>query len=211
MGLEEKFTEVYNKNIFHGVESLSGVGSGSEQTRIIRTEIPKLIKLFNVHHFIDAPCGDLFWMRELLVSNSFEQYTGADIVKGVIEKNQREFGGEKVTFIHKNIVTDPLPSGDIVLCRDCLVHLSFADALQALMNFKDSGIKYLLTTTFLSRTENADLGTGFWRSLNMRLAPFNFPPPLAIINEGCTEANGIYSDKSLGLWELKDINKEITM
>jgi hypothetical protein len=39
----------------------------------------------------------------------------------------------------------------------------------------------------------------------MRLAPFYFPEPLLIVNEGCTEEAGQYTDKSLGLWLLSDI------
>ena len=35
--------------------------------------------------------------------------------------------------------------------------------------------------------------------------PFYFSKPLALINEGCTEGDNEYSDKSLALWELKDI------
>ena len=91
--------------------------------------------------------------------------------------------------------------------RDCLVHLTFADALKIIANFKRSGAKYLLTTTFVERKKNNDLVgvDNFWRALNMRLPPFNFPQPLLLVNEGCTEEAGQYPDKSLGLWLLDDI------
>jgi hypothetical protein len=46
---------------------------------------------------------------------------------------------------------------------------------------------------------------GKWRPLNMQLPPFNFPNPICIINEKCTEGEGEFKDKSLGLWRLKDI------
>lgn len=39
----------------------------------------------------------------------------------------------------------------------------------------------------------------------MQLQPFNFPAPIRIINEKCTEAGGQYSDESLGLWELDEV------
>ena len=56
------------------------------------------------------------------------------------------------------------------------------------------------------RVSNSDLsGNDFWRPLNLELSPFDFPKPLKIINEKCTEYNGIYADKSLGLWLLDDI------
>ena len=73
-------------------------------------------------------------------------------------------------------------------------------------NFKRSGTKYLLITTFVNRLSNNDLGKGFWRTINIERPPFNFPNPIKIIDEKCTELNGEYSDKSLGLFLLKDIH-----
>jgi len=48
---------------------------------------------------------------------------------------------------------------------------------------------------------------GGWRTLNFRFAPFNFPAPLHLLNERCTENNGKYADKSLVLWKILDIEK----
>jgi len=42
--------------------------------------------------------------------------------------------------------------------------------------------------------------TGDWRLLNLQRPPFNFPPPLRLMNERCTESRGAFGDKSLGLW-----------
>jgi hypothetical protein len=39
----------------------------------------------------------------------------------------------------------------------------------------------------------------------MERAPFNFPRPIKLINEGCTEGNNLFTDKALGLWRLQDI------
>jgi hypothetical protein len=206
MGLKEKFTRIYGTNGFNGVESLSGTGSGSEQTKIILAELPLLFKRFGVKTLIDAPCGDLFWMGHLLTdSNILERYIGVDIVEELVEKNRERFANELISFEVKNIVEDVLPAGDLILCRDCLVHLTYADAKQAVRNFKASGSKYLLTTTYPHRIMNKDL-VGVWRCLNLQIMPFSFPTPLAIINEHCTEVGGAFSDKSLALWELKDLN-----
>ena len=77
-----------------------------------------------------------------------------------------------------------------------------------LLRGRSSGAKCLLTTTFVDRKRNNDLvGVDkFWRALNMCLPPFNFPEPLLIVNEGCTEEAEQYTDKSLGLWLLSDID-----
>jgi len=38
-----------------------------------------------------------------------------------------------------DITSDPLPRADVILCRDCLVHFSLADAQAAIGNFARSG------------------------------------------------------------------------
>lgn len=204
LSLKERFSEVYHKNIFKGQDSLSGEGSNLMQTHIIRKKIPKLIKQFNINSFLDAPCGDYHWMQKTKLG--VKQYIGADIVDVMIKKNNACYATDNIKFKTLNLAEDPLPKTDLIFSRDCLVHLSFADALRILANFKRTNAQYLLTTTFTQRTKNSDLGKGFWRPLNKNLAPFNFPEPLALINEGCTEGNNRYTDKSLGLWRLSDIN-----
>lgn len=203
--LDEKFTEVYEKNIFGGRESRSGEGSDLIQTEIIRREIPKIVQLYAVKSFIDAPCGDWYWMKH--VNLGVDHYIGIDIVDTLIKKHRLEFGDASTEFICMNLAEGALPQADMIFSRDCLVHLSFEDALRIITNFKRSGAKYLLTTTFIDRDHNNDLVglDSFWRPLNMQLAPFCFPKPIHLINEGCTEEDGQFKDKCLGLWLLSDI------
>lgn len=202
--LKEKFTIVYENNTFGGDVSFSGEGSNFSQTSVIRNEIPKLLREFEIKTFTDAPCGDWYWMQR--IDLPVERYIGIDIVDALIEKNQNTFGNDKISFQCLNLVEIDLPPTDLIFSRDFLVHLSFEDSLKIIANFKHSGAKYLLTTTFTDRYSNEDLGDGFWRPLNMQLSPFNFPEPVKLINEGCTEYNNQFNDKSLGLWLLKDIN-----
>ena len=199
-----KFTNVYQKNLFKGKESRSGEGSDMIQTTIIKREIPLLIKELKIKSLIDAPCGDFFWMRE--VELPVERYIGIEIVKQLVENNQNKFGNKQRIFTELNIIKDVMPMADMILCRDCLVHLSFKQGIQAIKNFKKSGSKYLLITTFVNRLSNNDLDKGFWRTINIERPPFNFHNPIKIIDEKCTELNGEYSDKSLGLFLLKDIH-----
>ena len=203
--LKEMFSEVYEKNIFKGRSSRSGEGSDLVQTEVIRADLPKLLKELNVHVFLDAPCGDWYWMRK--VTLGVDQYIGVDIVEDLIKKNTQQFGDSACTFLCRNLAEDHLPEADLILCRDCLVHLNFADIHKVIANFKRSRSKYLLTTTFTHRDTNHDLArnNGFWQPLNLLLPPFNFPTPLKLINENCTEWNNQYTDKCLGLWRLEDI------
>ncbi|MFS8137093.1 MAG: glycosyltransferase, partial [Thermomonas sp.] len=161
--LKDKFSEVYEKNIFAGGKSRSGEGSDLVQTAVIRREIPRLIRELGVKSFLDAPCGDWYWMRH--VELPVDHYIGVDIVEALVQKNQHEFGNERIAFQCLNLAESELPKVDMIFSRDCLVHLSFADALKIIANFKRSGAKYLLTTTFTGRDINEDLGPGFWRPL----------------------------------------------
>ncbi len=202
--VKRKFSEFYRDNVFGGHESRSGEGSSLEQTATIREQIPKLVKAIGATSFLDAPCGDFNWMQ--YVDLGVERYFGIDVVEELIARNQRRYGNEYRQFVCINLIDDLPPAADLVLCRDCLVHLSFKQAKRVLDNFKRSRSRYLLTTTFVGRGENVDLkGRDVWRTLNLELPPFNFDKPLKLINENCTEGGGAYSDKCLGLWRLSDL------
>jgi len=134
-------------------------------------------------------------------------YVGGDIIPKIIEDNNSLYKTPTRRFEVMDINSGPLPKADAVLCRDCLVHFSHADILLALANICESGALFLITTTFTyrSRPANADCATGRWRRLNFELSPFNWPPPLHLLIEGCTEKDGTHTDKSLGLWPIGQI------
>ena len=202
--LREKFSRIYRDNAFGGAKSRSGQGSDLVQTAVIRRDLPRLVAELGIRSLVDAPCGDWFWMKETQLGVA--EYIGVDIVEKLVELNNLHYGNPSRRFLCLNLTEDVLPTADLIFCRDCLVHLNFHDIRRAITAFKRSRSKYLLTTTFTNRGRNVDLvGKDVWRTLNFQIAPFHFPPPLRLINEGCTEANGRYGDKSLGLWRLEDL------
>ncbi len=202
--LEKRFSHIYSSYGFGGRESRSGEGSDLVQTVQIRQELPGLVRKYGISSFLDAPCGDWYWMKE--VNLGVGQYIGIDIVEELIEKNRNEFGNSSRAFQCLNLVEDQLPQVDLIFCRDCLVHLNFTDIHKVIANFKRSSSKYLLTTTFTDRQKNIDLRkNGIWRPLNLQSSPFNFPEPLKLIDEKCTEGDNHFTDKSLGLWQLEDL------
>lgn len=208
---EDVFTNIYKRNTWGGEDSVSGPGSDNHQTSVITRELPTLFNEFNISSILDIPCGDFHWMKNVNLKGI--DYTGADIVKDLMQRNRERYERDGVCFHDLNLIDGKLPKVDLVFCRDCLVHLSFADIFLALKNICDSNSEYLLTTTFTSRKDNYDIVTGQWRVLNLELAPFILPNPLKIINEECTEADagGVYEDKALGLWRIKNILESLTM
>tara|TARA_B100000427_G_scaffold144586_1_gene120338 strand:+ start:4787 stop:5221 length:435 start_codon:yes stop_codon:yes gene_type:complete len=130
------------------------------------------------------------------------KYIGADIVPEIIKKNKKlKLKGYQ--FLTLNIIKDSLPDVDLMLCRDCLTHLSYESIHQFLNNLSKTKIKYLLTTSYINNQENKDIVTGNWRKLNFQKFPFNFPNPIDQLNEKCP-LNGS-EDKSLLLWEVTQL------
>jgi SAM-dependent methyltransferase len=201
--LEDHFGKIYQENLFGGSESRSGTGSSLEQTAKIRKKLPAMLAGFGVTSILDAPCGDAHWIAELDWSKI--SYTGVDIVADLIRNNQSHFAGRPLTFRTANLCADDLGCADLILCRDCWVHLDYAHIRACLGNFQRSGARYLLTTTFTGRSGNKDLGGDIWRPLNLQAPPFSFPPPLELLIEECTEEGGAYADKALGLWSLQKL------
>lgn len=203
---EEIFTDIFRRNGWKGPDSVSGTGSDLTQTAQIIAALPGLFGDYNVRSMIDIPCGDFHWMRT--VDLGCISYLGADIVQELIERNQR-YAADGVAFRKLNLLEDPLPRVDLLFCRDCLVHFSFEDVFKALHNITASGSELLLTTTFPARARNVPIATGQWQPLNLERAPFCLPQPLKIITEGCTEWEGSYMDKSLGLWRVSDLKDKL--
>jgi hypothetical protein len=201
--LEDIFTEINLGNKWAGQESSSGIGSDLLQTKTIIREIPILLRELGVSTFLDLPCGDHNWMQKADLSGV--QYIGGDIVENLIERNNKVFGNHQKIFTKIDLSKDPLPNADLILVRDCLVHLNYDTINLIINNLKKSSIKYILTTTFPITKRNYDITTGNWRPLNLNKNPFYFPPPRRIIVETCTESYGQYTDKSLGLWEIQSL------
>ncbi len=200
---EQVFSRYYRGNKWSGQGSVSGRGSDDDQTATIVEALPRLFGQLDISTILDIPCGDFHWMKK--VDLEHVEYIGGDIVGEMITRNRQLFQSGSISFQQLDLISDPLPRADLVLCRDCLVHLSFDDIFAALRNVCDSQAEYLLTTTFTAARDNGDILTGQWRALNLERAPFHFPAPLQVINEGCSEGGGTFRDKSLGLWALADL------
>lgn len=195
---ESIFTNIYKNNHWGDNDSVSGTGSNLEQTKYLVKILPQLFKNKNIKSILDLPCGDYFWMNTIKLNKI--KYIGGDIVKPIIENNKKLYNKD---FRVLDILINKIPCVDLIFCRDCLVHFSFELIFQAIQNMKNSGSKYLLTTSFPGRV-NIDIEIGGWRPIDLQQEPFNLIP-IEIINERCTENNGIFDDKSLYLFELKNM------
>jgi 2-polyprenyl-3-methyl-5-hydroxy-6-metoxy-1,4-benzoquinol methylase len=201
LSLQQRFQRIHDTNLWGAAESVSGLGSEIDATAALGTGLPLLLKRLGATSLLDAPCGDAGWIASVDLG---ARVVGIDIVPDLIEAlRARAAGGEiKGEYHLADITADVLPCCDVVLCRDCLVHLSFANIARAVENFRRSGASWLITTTFPELQQNRDCEDGDWRALNFERVPFDWGAPAELLNENCTEAGGGWRDKSLGVWRL---------
>jgi hypothetical protein len=203
LGLQERFERIYSTNLWSDPESRSGVGSALDATRVLRAELPKALRELGTRVLLDVPCGDFTWMERVDLAGI--EYIGGDIVPSIVAENKRLHESASRRFALVDLTRDELPDADVLLCRDCLVHLSYANIRAVLANIARSNIRYVLMTSFPGRGGNRDVQDGDWRTLDFQAPPFSFPEPRLTIVEECEEEEGSYADKSLLAWRVADI------
>jgi Methyltransferase domain len=184
------------------------IGGGSElsETVAIREQLPPLFEMLNIRTILDAPCGDFVWMNAL--NYEFYSYLGVDIWETFVTRNQSLYKNEKRRFIVGDIVNEVFPKADVILCRDCLVHLPYQSGLSAIENFRKSGSKYLISTSYFDVTRNEhDLGFDKWdwRKVNLELPPYNLGRPITSLVERGQRCEPGWPDfgKQLSVWALQ--------
>ena len=193
----EVFSQIYHTNHWQNSETISGPGSTLSATQSFRNGLAQFLENSQITSILDIPCGDFHWMKEMDLKGI--DYTGGDIVDELVEKNSRLYGGATISFQTLNLISDNLPSAQVILCRDGFVHLSNAQIAAAIENILESNIKFLICTHFSDIKENKDISTGDWRPINLCLPPFNFPLPQHIIDEDLPE--NPFGRKGGAIWE----------
>jgi len=205
--LGEIFSHIHQSNYWDNKGTVSGPGSDVDQTKTIRIALPALFDRLSIRSMLDAPCGDLAWIHDILPDNL--AYYGVDIVPEIITSNKEHFSDRSFTFSLADLTEDPLPTADLILCRDCLVHFSEANIRKALKNFHSSGASWLLMTSFTGNRSYQEFPDGGWRAINFQLPPFSLPEPDFILDENCTELDLAYTDKALCLWSMDKIGSAL--
>jgi SAM-dependent methyltransferase len=177
-------------------ETMSGTGSTIEYTQRLRAALPGLISELAVKRFLDAPCGDFNWMKEVDLSGV--EYVGLDIVRDIVDENELKYGRDGVRFVHGDITVDRLPDADLMMCRDCLFHLPYKSIFKFFANFVSSSIPWLLVTSHHRCDGNVDISrVGKFRPINLSIDPFFFSEPTYWVQE--------HGKRGLGLWSSDDV------
>jgi SAM-dependent methyltransferase len=200
--MAEVFGDKFRGGLWKGAVP-SGPGSTLEATLLLRNQLREVLEDHEIKSLCDAPCGDGTWILE--VTGTLDLYLGVDIVPEAIAANQTRNLPLTHFFRVGDITTSPLPRVDAIFCRDCLVHFPLQIAMDTMRLFKQSGSRLLITTTFPKREKNIEATLGDWRPLNLQAAPFNLPPPIALLRERAENSADKYNDKAVGIWRLSDV------
>ncbi|MGY8706762.1 class I SAM-dependent methyltransferase [Bradyrhizobium sp. 18BD] len=196
----EVFGEIYRRNIWGYKETASGGGSTLHNTQRVRESLPELLGELGIDTLLDLPCGDLHWLSKIDLPVS--RYIGGDIVPELIERTREKYGRPDRSFISIDICNDPLPQADMLLCRDCFIHLSEDMIFRAIDNILRSNIKYLLTTTCPGGFNRA-ISTGDFFTIDLCAPPYNFPAPIRVLEDWVPP----FDRRQLALWEVETLRK----
>jgi SAM-dependent methyltransferase len=191
----QPFTRIYRGNLWSGVESLSGPGSGSAATDPVKGRIVELVERLGVRSVLDVGCGDGFWMPDL------PGYLGLDVVPQAIRMARKRHPKRLYAL---GTIHAMRPKAELVIIRDVIQHLPFAEALALLDAVSGTGAMWLLASTYRGGA-NRDIEAGDCYSPDLTAEPFSLPEPTELIPDGYAyhDGGGVRdATKYLGLWGL---------
>ena len=192
--LVDRFTQVFEENLWGDSETVSGLGSKKDSTSVTAAvsalEVAKeKVSFMSIN---DIPCGDFNWINAFLRNVPGICYRGFDIVPTLIQKNKMLYPDYEFHFL--DITSESPPRADLILSKDFFNHLTYEDVKRALANMKKSQSGYLLASNnfdFVNEELPANVGSSS-RHLDLCAEPFNLPLP-------------IWRTHYMALWKLSDI------
>ncbi len=162
-------------------------GPGSDRGIATETSLAILRQLIvekNISTMIDVPCGDVNWIFYSYETDSLRLYVGLDIVRPVVEFNQKRFAfhSNKLFYwwdavncaLPKHSIWGGLQSFDMIHARDVIMHLPLAAGQLFLCHVMFSGARWLVATTFPNATNKEILYGQFYEN-NLHAEPFSLP------------------------------------
>lgn len=180
---KDAMEQIYEKNLWGSNSSLFYSGSGSHDPEIVKPYIDALISFLGSFKSLltvcDLGCGDFNIGKDLVAYT--KRYIAVDIVSELITYNKEKFKEENLEFHCLDIAADTLPSGDCVLLRQVLQHLSNVEIHRILS--KLTNFKYVILTEHIPEGDfepNKDIISGQGirlkkqSGLDVLAPPFNF-------------------------------------
>ncbi len=197
---KDVMNQVYEMKLWGGTAFDFYSGIGSYNPKIINPYLDALIAFFDSYNkslvVCDLGCGDFNIGKHL--TKYTRKYIAIDIVEKLISRNKKIYKENNLEFCCLDISKDELPSGDCIILRQVLQHLSNTE-IQAIIN-KIAVYKYIILTEHIplgNFIPNKDIISGQGIRLkknsgvNILEAPFN----LKIKEEKNLEAHILENNK----------------
>ena len=110
----------------------SGGGSTPKQSAPYIEILKDILKKYHVKSVADIGCGD--WQFSRHINWAGISYVGYDVVKCLIEMNQKQFGSDKIIFKQADFTKEDIQSADLLLCKEVLQHLTNSDVQYFIKN-----------------------------------------------------------------------------
>lgn len=185
---EQIFTEIYAQRKWTPGSKEFDSGAGSSDERITSAYVSAMrdwLKKIGSKNLtiVDLGCGDFRVGRQLV--DLCGHYVGVDIVEPLIEHLAVNFASTKVEFLHRDILEDSLPDGDVCFLRQVLQHLSndqIQTAFRRVRRYRWTVITEHYPSSPFFRTPNLDKPHGAdirlfdGSGVYLEEAPFHLPP-----------------------------------
>lgn len=147
--LAETFNTIYAERAWGtgGESDLLTSGSGSHRNEITDPYVAEInnriahLSRNRTLTIVDLGCGDFNVGSQLVRPDC--QFIACDVATSVVEQNRLRFAGLDVVFTELDLVTDPLPSGDVALLRQVLQHLSNRHIMQILPKLAEYDVVFI--------------------------------------------------------------------
>jgi SAM-dependent methyltransferase len=156
------FSEIYRSKAWgsDGTDFFSGYGSHAAHA--VDGYVSAVTHFLSSHpaaRVTDLGCGDFNVGKR--IRPACGSYVACDVVPELIERNRRVFCGCDIDFRCIDMVSEPIPPGDIVLLRQVLQHLNNKQIAAVLQKLQ--GYRYLILTEHVPKgpfRPNIDKPTG---------------------------------------------------
>lgn len=171
---EDIFSEIYRAGDWGKDEwgyGISGPGSTLQEGRPFIEFLQNFLEEHEIHSIVDIGCGD--WMLAKEIDWGQRTYIGIDVVEEIIKRDQKKYGSESIKFLKRDVALEPIPVGDLLICKDVLMHLSFSDIFNVLS--KINNYKYCILVhdvDYTAAEKNIDIESGGYRNLDITQPPF---------------------------------------
>jgi SAM-dependent methyltransferase len=206
------FRRVYEESLWSKGESRSGPGSTQEHARGALIAVRAVLQKTQARTLLDVGCGDLNWLGPLVAEHAERAAAGGEAVRfaavDIVDTAFAEAAQRypSCSFAVIDVVTAVPPQADVVLCRQCLNHMSASDALSAIANIRASGAAYLLASHYPdAHNDAAATAAGItYRQHNLAASPFDaaMPGPPLETFEDEYDAQQAATPMCLALWRL---------